>query len=174
MTRRTGYVLLMGYLATIVAANWLVATFGVIPIAPHLSAPAGVYMIGLGFLLENLVTESLGRRWTLVAIVAGVALSYGITPHFALASGLTFLCSETLDFLVFVRARRRLALVGAALVGDLASDVLDSVVFVLLAFGSLEFLAGQVVGKIVMSLLGAAALLVIRRTLDLPVRRRAT
>ena len=161
-----GWVWLAGYLGTIVGANWLVATVGVVRVAPGpfgLSAPAGVYLIGLGFLLENLVTETLGRRWTLIAIVAGVALSFLITPHFAAASGLSFLCSEMLDFAVFVRVRRRLELVGAALAGDVASDVLDSVVFLWLAFGSLELLGGQLVGKWSMTLCGVAAVWLIRR-----------
>lgn len=160
---RLGFVWLAAYLGSIVLANWLVSHVGLVPVGFGLLAPAGVYVVGLGFLLENLVTEALGRRWTLAGIAGGVALSWLVSPHFAFASGATFLLSETCDFMVFVRLRRRSGLIRAALAGDLASDVLDSVVFLLLAFGSLAFLPGQLIGKWSMTGVAVGVLWLVRR-----------
>jgi queuosine precursor transporter len=53
-----------------------------------------------------------------------------------------------------------------------AGLVLDSVVFLWLAFGSLEFLAGQLVGKATMTLV-ALPLLVVARRAVLPPPGRA-
>jgi uncharacterized PurR-regulated membrane protein YhhQ (DUF165 family) len=62
------------------------------------------------------------------------------------ASGAAFLVSELVDFAVYTPLQRRgltLAVVASASVGLIA----DSVVFLWLAFNSLEYLPGQVVAK---------------------------
>ena len=159
---RIGVAALIGYVGSIVLANALIVLVGIVPVGLGLMAPAGVYAVGLSFFLENLVTEHLGRRWTVAAILVGAALSAAFSPHIAFASGATFLISESLDFLVFVRVRSY-GIVPAALAGDVASDVLDSVVSLRLAFGSLDFLAGQLVGKWTMTLIDVALLAVWRR-----------
>ena len=50
----------------------------------------------------------------------------------------------------------------AALASSVVGLVVDSVVFLSVAFGSLEFLAGQVVGKTLMVVLALPVLAVIR------------
>lgn len=134
------------YASTILAANWAIATVGVVPVAPGLVAPAGVFFAGLALGLRDLVQESLGRRWTVVAILVGAALSALVSPAFALASGAAFLFSETADFVVYTPLRER-HWVAAVVASNVVGDVVDSVLFLLLAFGSLDFLAGQLVGK---------------------------
>lgn len=136
----------VAYVLVIVGANWALATFGLVPVAPHLVAPAGVYFAGLAYVCRNAVQETLGRTWGFAAVVIGAALSATITPHFALASGLTFLAAETADALVYTALRRR-GLAKAMVAACLAGDLLDSALFLLLAFGSLDHLAGQVAGK---------------------------
>ena len=134
------------YIAVIVLANFSLQRFGFLPVGFGLTAPAGVYFAGLAYVCRTAVQETLGRRWGFAAIGIGAALSATITPHFALASGLTFLAAETADALVYTGLRRRgpaPAMVAACLAGDL----LDSALFLLLAFGSLDHLAGQVLGK---------------------------
>lgn len=134
------------YIAVIVLANFSLQRFGFVPVGFGLTAPAGVYFAGLAYVCRNAVQETLGRRWGFAAILIGAALSATISPRFALASGLTFLAAETADALVYTGLRRRglaRAMVAACLVGDL----LDSALFLLLAFGSLDHLAGQVLGK---------------------------
>jgi uncharacterized PurR-regulated membrane protein YhhQ (DUF165 family) len=76
-----------GYIATIFAANWAIVTFGIVPVGFGLMAPAGVYFVGLAFTLRDAVQEYLGKRYTVLAVVAGASLSVLISPQFALASG---------------------------------------------------------------------------------------
>lgn len=153
---------LLGYIATIFAANWAIATFGVVPVGFGLEAPAGVYFAGLAFTFRDLVHERFGRGWTLVAIIAGAALSVLVSPQFALASGGAFLFSELADFAVYTPLRRRHWL-GAVVASNAVGLVVDSALFLGLAFGSLAFLPGQVVGKAWMTLLAIVALWVWRR-----------
>src|SRR3954447_9871108 len=92
---------LVGYVAVIVLANWAIQQFGLVPVGFGLLAPAGVYFAGLAFTLRDLVQEQLGRKWTLVAIVVGAAVSAVLSPQLALASGIAFLLSELADFAVY-------------------------------------------------------------------------
>ena len=79
-----------------------------------------------------------------------------------LASATAFLLSEFADFAVYTPlARRRLVL--AVVASSLVGLVVDSIVFLWLAFGSLEFLAGQIVGKIWMVLLAIPFVAYLRR-----------
>lgn len=155
---RTGGILaLLAYIGTIAGANWSIATFGFVPVWPGLQAPAGVYFAGLAFTLRDLVQEGLGRRWTFVAIAAGAGLSAIVSPQFALASGIAFFLSELADFLVYSPLRRRNWL-GAVAASNVVGFAADSALFLLLAFGSLDFLAGQLVGKAWMTALAMAVL----------------
>ena len=155
---------LVGYVAVIVLANWAISQFGFVPVGFGLMAPAGVYFAGLAFTLRDLVQEQLGRVWTVLAIVAGAAISAVISPQFALASGVAFLISELADFAVYTPLRRRNWL-GAIALSNTVGLVADSILFLTLAFGSLEFLAGQVVGKLWMTVLAVALLWGWRRRL---------
>lgn len=153
---------LIGYVASILAANWLIQTFGVVPIGFGLAAPAGVFAAGFAFTFRDLVQDRLGRWWTLGAIVIGAALSWFISPAFALASGGAFLVSELADFCVYTPLRERHWLTAVAL-SNTVGLVVDSALFLWLAFGSLDFLAGQIVGKAFVTVLTVAALWVWRR-----------
>ncbi len=158
----------LGYILTIFAANWAISRFGAVPVGFGLMAPAGVYFAGLAFTLRDLTQESLGRRWTVVAILAGAVLSAVVSPTFALASGTAFLFSELADFAVYTPLRARHWL-GAVLASNTVGLVVDSVLFLSLAFGSLEFLTGQVVGKAWMTLLAIVLLSLWRRGRTRPV-----
>lgn len=158
-----GVVALGGYVLTILAANWAIQTFGVVPVGFGLLAPAGVYFAGLAFTLRDLVQDTMGRWWTLAAIGAGALLSLGVAdPAFALVSGLAFLTSELADFGVYTPLRRRHWLAAVAL-SNTVGLVVDSCLFLWLAFGSLDFLAGQVVAKTYVSVATVAALWMWRR-----------
>jgi queuosine precursor transporter len=159
---------LVAYVGTIVAANWALRTFGFVPVWPGLAAPAGVFCAGLALGLRDLVQESLGRRWVLGAILAGAVLSALVSPHFALASGAAFLLSEAADFAVYTPLRAR-SWPWAVILSNVVGDVVDSCLFLLLAFGSLALLAGQLVGKWEMVLPSVAAMWLWRRR-DLPER----
>lgn len=148
---------LLGYITTILAANWAITAFGIVPVGFGLMAPAGVYAAGLAFTFRDLTQEALGRGWTVVAIAAGAALSAFLSPELAMASGTAFLLSELADFAVYTPLRTRRWL-GAVAASNAVGLVLDSALFLGLAFGSLTFLPGQVVGKAWMTGLAVALL----------------
>jgi uncharacterized PurR-regulated membrane protein YhhQ (DUF165 family) len=153
---------LIGYIAVIVLANWAIQTFGVVPVGFGLAAPAGVYFAGLAFTLRDLVQEQLGRIWTILAIVIGAGLSALVSPQFAVASGIAFLVSELADLAVYTPLRQRNWLAAVALSNTVGLTI-DSGLFLALAFGSLDFLPGQIVGKLWMTLLAVALLWTVRR-----------
>lgn len=153
---------LIAYIAVIFLANWAIQTFHLVPVGFGLMAPAGVYFAGLAFTLRDLVQDRLGRNWTIGAIMAGAALSYLIEPKFALASAAAFLVSELLDFAIYTPLKKRNWLT-AVTVSNLAGLIADSALFLWLAFGSIDFLPGQVVGKLWMTLAAVAVLGLIRR-----------
>ena len=150
------------YIATIFGANWAIATFGFIPVWPGLLAPAGVLFVGASFTLRDLTQERLGKGAVLGAVVVGAALSALVSPQFALASGASFLLSEFADFAVYTPLARR-RLVAAVVASSTAGLIVDSVVFLWLAFGSLEFLLGQIVGKLWMVLIAVPFVAYLRR-----------
>ena len=153
---------LWGYLLSIVLANVLVVTVGVIPVGFGLVAPAGVLAAGLSLSLRDGVQERWGREWTVIAIAVGALLSASLSASLAWASFVAFIVSELADFAVYtpLRERGRLrALVASNCVGL----VVDSALFLWLAFGSWAFLPGQVVGKLWMTLLSVVVLALWRR-----------
>lgn len=143
---------LAGYIATIFAANWLITRYGVVDVAPgpwHLMAPAGVYAVGAALVLRDLAHDTAGVRWVLAAIAAGIALSALVaSPGLIVASAVAFGLSELLDLAVYTPLRDH-GWTLAALASSAVGLVVDSVVFLWLAFGSLTFLPGQVTGKAV-------------------------
>lgn len=161
-TQLEGLGFLAAFIACIPAANWMIGHLGavcvpqgpcLIPVAPGLMAPSGVLMIGIALVLRDLVQRRLGRGWALAAIALGAALSgFLAPPKLVLASTAAFLLSELADFAVYTPLQRR-GLVLAVLLSSLVGLVVDSVIFLQLAFGSLQYLPGQVVGKAWMVLL---------------------
>lgn len=155
--------LALAFVATVFAANWAFDRYGFVDVIPGgwtLTAPAGVYFAGLAFGLRDALHDAGGRSWVLSAIVAGAALSLliedGVTVPggyvaIAVASGAAFLLSELADFAVYSPLRERqwtVAVVASNLVGSLV----DSALFLFLAFGSLDHIEGQLVGKAYMVL----------------------
>lgn len=160
--RRTlGLISLAAYIGTIFAANWAIARFGIVPVGFGLMAPAGVYFVGLAFTFRDTTQRTLGRGYTIVAILIGAALSALVSPEFAVASGVAFLFSEGADFAVYTPLAERRWLT-AVVASNIVGTVVDSILFLWLAFSSLEFLAGQVVGKLWMTALAIAVISVWR------------
>ena len=162
-----GLAYFIAFIACIPTANWMIGHLGtaclaggpcVVPVWPWgnhgpLMAPSGVLMVGLALVLRDLVQRRLGRKVALMAIVAGAALSGAVAPPaLVVASTAAFLLSELADFAVYTPLQAR-GLVLAVLASSVAGLIADSVLFLWLAFGSLEFLAGQIVGKAWMVLL---------------------
>lgn len=158
--------LFAAFVATVWGANWALGRYGIVDIIPGgwaLTAPAGVFFAGLAFGLRDALhdaAERSWRHWVLGAIALGAALSYvledvvtipgGLTA-IAVASAVAFGLSELADLAIYEPLRERrwtLAVIASNIVGA----VVDSALFLWLAFGSLDHMAGQVVGKTVMVL----------------------
>lgn len=141
-----GRVAALLYVSTVIAANWLVQTYGVVPVGFGLRAPAGVYLIGLALVLRDYVQWSMGKVWMLVALTLGAVLSFLVaSPTLALASMAAFTFSELADFALFTWIAPRWT--RAVAVGGVLGAVVDSAIFLSIAFGSLTFMPGQLVGK---------------------------
>jgi queuosine precursor transporter len=166
---RLGYLYLIMFISTIFLANYLIGNVGyfcdpvcVIPVWPGIYAPSGVLAIGLGFTLRDLVQRHLGVKWTILAVIIGAGLSAYLSPALALASGTAFLLSEMLDLAVYTPLQER-NLTGAVMASNMVGLVVDSVAFLTLAFGSLAFLPGQIIGKSLMTLAALPVIWVIRK-----------
>jgi uncharacterized PurR-regulated membrane protein YhhQ (DUF165 family) len=167
-----GIVFLIAFGLTIPVANWMIGNVGTVcapngpcllPVLPGLMAPSGVVMIGVALVLRDLVQRRLGVRYGVAAILIGTALSAALAPAALVAASATaFLLSEFADFAIYTPLAQR-RLVAAVAASSLAGLTVDSIVFLYLAFGSLEFLAGQVVGKLWMVLLALPFISYLRR-----------
>jgi uncharacterized PurR-regulated membrane protein YhhQ (DUF165 family) len=170
--RIEGVTFLIGFGLTIPVANWLIGNVGtvcvpsgpcVIPVAPGVMAPSGVLMIGVALVLRDLVQRRLGVGYSASAVIAGALLSMLLAPpSLVIASGVAFLLSEFADLAVYTPLARR-GLVGAVVASSVVGLVVDSIVFLWLAFGSLTFLPGQVIGKAWMVLVSIPFVLYLRR-----------
>ncbi|GAU83574.1 VUT family protein [Bosea sp. BIWAKO-01] len=167
-----GLVALVLFTLTIPAANWMLGNVGtvcvpngpcLVPVAPGIKAPSGVLMIGLALVLRDIVQRRLGAKVGLGAIFVGAAISgFLAPPAIVVASVAAFLLSELADFAVYTPLQRR-RFVTAVIASSLVGLVIDSIVFLWLAFGSLDFLAGQIIGKAWMVLLALPLMHLLRR-----------
>lgn len=150
------------FAAVVYGANWAISTFGLIQVWPHpiLMAPAGVLFAGAAFSLRDALHEAGGRWWVFAAIALGGAVSYTTSSAFATASVVAFSVSELADFVVYSPLRKRNRIVGVLLSNTVGAAV-DSAVFLWLAFGSLAFFWGQMVGKSLVTAASVVALLLI-------------
>lgn len=147
------------YLVTIPLANWFINNIGeqaapnlphTIPVGFGYQAPSGVLFIGLALFARDILQEAIGKRRVLAIIAAGVALSYWVNPAVATASAVAFACGELADLLIYttIKCRNRVA---AIFCSGLIGSIVDSFLFLQIAFGSTMFWEGQVIGKIAMT-----------------------
>lgn len=170
----------LGFLGTILAANYVTTQYGMVPVGFGLMATAGTYFAGLAFVLRDAVHDSLdapsdrAARWLwhrgirlmpgrfadlivfaamALLILVGAGLSFAISaPAIAAASATAFFLSELADFIVYAPLRHR-GYVRAAVASNLVGSVVDTVVFLTIArFPLKQAFAGQLVGKTVITL----------------------
>ncbi len=153
----------VAFVASIFGANWAIGQFGIVPVGFGLAAPAGVFFAGLAFTFRDLLHRSLGKWWALGAIGVGAGISTLVSPEFALASGVAFGFSELADLAVYTPLWRRRWLT-AVVASNFVGLIVDSTLFLGLAFGSLDYLAGQIVGKAYMTAVAVAVLWAVRRS----------
>jgi uncharacterized PurR-regulated membrane protein YhhQ (DUF165 family) len=139
------------YLGSIILGNILVHNLGLVKLF-GLTFPAGAVAIGLTFSARDFVQERYGKfgcwGWMLTASLITLAFN----RQLALASVCAFMLAEFSDWLIYTGVRgsfeKRLIL------SNLISTPLDSLVFVLLAFGPVwPAIWGQTLIKMICSLL---------------------
>lgn len=159
------------YVATVLLANWFIGHVGrqyspdgphVIPVGFGLEAPSGVVWIGAALVARDLVQRSSGRRFAVLAMLVGCGLSYAVAPNLAVASMVAFLLSETADLLVYTPLIRCGRFIASVFLSSTTGLVVDTVVFLWLAFGELTFWPGQVVGKLWATIVACGVIWAIR------------
>ena len=159
------YAALIAFMACVPLANWLIHNWGtvcpdicLVPVGFGYMAPSGVVVIGIALCLRDVIHRTLGPSWAVAAIAIGAALSWFVaSPHVAVASGVAFLLSEAADYAVYAPLARKRFFV-AMLASGFVGLVVDSVLFLWIAFGSLQFIEGQILAK-AYAVVGATALL---------------
>lgn len=151
-----GIIAFLAFAATVPLANWMIGNVGtecipdgpcLIPVGFGLMAPSGVIVIGAALVLRDAVHSHLGWKAAALAILMGALLSWWFSsPGLVVASVAAFVISEALDLAVFAKFRRQ-SVVLAVMASGAVGAAIDSAVFLWLAFGSLDYIAGQVVGK---------------------------
>lgn len=146
----------VGFVGSVLVANYVTTRYGFVPVGFGLAATAGTYAAGFALALRDAIQDTLGRWAVVAAIALGAALSFLVSdPFIALASAAAFLVSELADFAVYTPLRRRSQLgdrrwAAAVLASNAAGAVVDSVIFLGIAFGAAAIapaLFGQFVGK---------------------------
>lgn len=153
------------FVATVWAANYALNRWGVVNVGFGYAAPAGVFFAGIAFTLRDITHRTLGRGAVIAAVAVGALLSYALSngtipgghTSIAVASGVAFLISEMFDLAVYEPVRKR-GWLPAVAISNTVGLVVDSALFLWLAFGSLAFFWGQVIGKAWMTLLAIVVL----------------
>lgn len=160
----------IAYFSSIPLANWLIDHIGSVrfPGAPHVipvgfgyEAPSGVLAIGFAMVARDYVQHRLGKSYALAAIAVGVALSFLVNKDLAKASALAFAFGEFADFAVYTPIRHYNTFAAVALSG-IVGGIIDSLIFLQVAFGSLNYWQGQVLGKTWMAILGGITLSLVK------------
>lgn len=167
------------YVAAIVAANAMIVHgfFGLATATPYgtytlpvgfgLAAPAGVYMAALSWPMRDVVQRSGGRWLGVLAILVAAVVSWWVSnPAIAVASGGTFLISESCDFAVYTPLQKRW-FVPAVIASGIVAAIVDSLIF--LKWAGIPYsgnLAGLIVGKLwIVTLVGGSIAFGLRKVL---------
>lgn len=145
-----------GFIGCVVLANYLTARFRFVPVGFSQNAVAGTFAAGLALGLRDFIQDGLGRWGVVAAIAGGAALSFTVSPAaLAMASALAFGVSELADFAIYTPLRTRARFgdrrwLAAVTASNLAGAVVDTVLFLAVAYGAaaiLPGLPGQLIGK---------------------------
>ena len=178
MKRVTGVACAAGLVGSVVVANYATTRFGFVTVGFGESATAGTLFAGLALALRDGVQDTLGRRAVLGVVAVGAALSYLIaSPAIAIASALAFALAELADYAVYTPLRQRGRFGGrwwalAVVVSGAVGAVVDSVVFVWLAFGW-PAVAGAIVGQLVGKTWASLGYLAVGKGVDCALLRQS-
>lgn len=123
--------------------------------------PVGSVFVGATFLLRDVVQMKHGKReaytmiFTALLLSAVISAVMGDTASVAIASGLSFLLSESIDTEIFSRMRRNVRL--RMLVSGVIGSAADSAVFVTVGLGPIG--CGALTwGQVPFAIIGQAAI----------------
>lgn len=152
---------------TIPLANWFISNIGttcipdgpcLIPVGFGLMAPSGVLFIGLALVLRDWLQELTNWKWSIAAVLVGGVLSLlTSSPFIAIASAVAFVVAELFDLGVYTPLREKGKHI-AVMVSGVVGSFVDSLLFVFLAFGSVELALGTVIAKLYASVVVATYL----------------
>ena len=138
---------LFAYAASMIAANFLVATFG-----PSISPVLAFCLIGFDLTLRDWLHIRF-KKWQMGGLIVGTScLTYLLNPAaemIAIASAISFLMAALVDWVVFVKTTG--SWIKRANVSNTAGAAVDSVLFPTIAFGALmpEIVILQFAAKVV-------------------------
>ena len=142
----------VAYVAAVVLANVVTDRLGLVTVGFGLMVTAGTYAAGFALLARDFVHRYGGRAWAISAILAGAGISwFTATPALAIASTVAFVSAEFIDLAVYIPIRSAKGFIQGALVSNVVSAPMDTVVFLTLAGFPVtaETVVGQFVGKVV-------------------------
>lgn len=162
--------------AAVVLANWLTSRYHFVPVGFGQMATAGTFAAGAALAARDALQDLIGKPAMLGALALAGALSFIVAdPKIAAASTIAFAVSELADFAVYTPIRR----VGrfgdrwwatAVVVSGAAGAIVDTAIFIGIAFGAaaiLPAMVGQLIGKtyasLAYALLGRASGVVLRQ-----------
>lgn len=139
------------YLGSIILANTLVHTLGIVTVF-GLTFPAGAVMIGLTFSFRDILQQRHGKwgcwKWMAVALL----VTFFFNQNIAVASITAFIVAESIDWAIFTYLKGSFS--KRLIISNLFGTPIDSVVFVVLAFGwNWQAIWGQTVVKFLSGLL---------------------
>lgn len=138
------YIAIAFYAAAMVAANLIVAAFG-----PWVMPINGFFLIGLDLALRDWLHVRL-RLWQMGALIGATGLlTYLLNPaaqNIAIASAVAFAVAAVADMLVFLRMPGSFFQRSAS--SNVAGALVDSLVFPLIAFGSLSVAPALFLAKV--------------------------
>jgi uncharacterized PurR-regulated membrane protein YhhQ (DUF165 family) len=141
------------YLLSVVAANILVDTLGIISFGWFVF-PAGTILVGFVFTMRDVVQRDFGKIHCLWWMFAACLVTATFSQSLALASLLAFFVSEAIDWAVYTYSGG--SFMRRVIISNVVSTPIDSAVFVMLAFGPTAWLA--IIGQSVVKALSSIAL----------------
>ena len=160
------------YLIVIIIANVVTAKFAPLHLGVFI-IPWGSFLIGVTFILRDMVQNKYGKRNTYLFICIALALSaissylLGDTLWIVFASAISFLVSETVDTEIYSRVKKSMSV--RVLYSGTIGGILDSTLFVIIGLspigagmvpweGVWMAILGQIFIKIIMQLAGVLVL----------------
>ena len=165
-TTVAGLVIATAYVGTVVTANWTSIHWSALVLG-QVVVPAGTLWAGITFTLRDLLHDTLGAWGVITGIAVGTGMSWLLaSPQIAVASVVAFAVSETLDSVIYTLLRHR-SRIWAVAMSNVVGLLVDTLLFVPLAFGSLTAVPGQLVGKTIATALALPLLRLVQ-----PCRRQ--